>query len=298
MTETKKGRPKRGVSFYSYRDLLDYSLTLEDCFKDVYDMGATCFEILSSDIENYPHPSAKWVDNFFKLCEQYELEPGEMGHWCDTRLYRDRAVSDEEALQQLEQDFKLANLLGFKFLRTKITVTNFMCDPMPGWQSYIEKALPLAEKYDVKMCTEVHSPTTLSTPHIEEYLESIRRTGTEHFGFNLDFSIFRDKFPEESIDPLRAQNLVEIKALNNYSKPEEILHVMPYVYCCHAKFNYLNEDFEEVTIPYQEVLNTLIDNGYNGCLLSEYEGPGREDFNFLSDQLRRHHIMMNRILGY
>jgi len=298
MHEIQRGHPHRGVSFYSYRDLLDYSITLEDCFKDAYDMGAACFEILSSDLENYPNPSTAWIDRFFALCETYQLTPGEYGHWCDTRLYPDREVSDEEALLQLEQDFKLAHLLGFRFLRTKITVTNFMCDPKPGWQRYIEQALPLAEKYDVKMCTEVHSPTTLSTPHIEEYLEFIHRTGTDRFGFNLDFSIFRDKYPEESIDPLRAQNLAEIRTLNNHSKPEDIRLVMPYVYCCHAKFNYMNENFEETTIPYREVIETLINCGYNGYLISEYEGPGREDFNFLSDQLRRHHIMMNRILGY
>jgi len=56
--------------------------------------------------------------------------------------------------------------------------------------------------------------------------------------------------------------------------------------CCHTASDMETE------------LNIMVDNGWNGDLVSEYEGPGREDPEYLSDQLRRHHIMMKRILGY
>ena len=85
---------------------------------------------------------------------------------------------------------------------------------------------------------------------------------------------------------------------DNPTKPEDVLAVLPYAYACHAKFNYVDENFEEKTIPYEEVLNIMVSNGWSGFLLSEYEGPQRDDFYFLSDQLRRQHIMMSRILGY
>ena len=55
-------------------------------------------------------------------------------------------MTDDEVVEELKQDFRLAHLLGFTTLRTKITCVNELCDPEPGWQSYIEKALPYAEK--------------------------------------------------------------------------------------------------------------------------------------------------------
>lgn len=171
MSETKKGTPKRGVSVYSYSGLYGVSMSLEDCLMDIHDMGASCVEILSSHIENYPHPTAQWVDNWWRLMDKYNLEPGGYGHWCDTIMYKNRSFSTQEAVNNLVRDFKLANLLGFKCLRTKITIdfgeNSAYGDPEPGWQEYIKRALEYAEKYDVRMCSEIHRPTTLRTPHLE-----------------------------------------------------------------------------------------------------------------------------------
>lgn len=295
MSELKKRQIKRGVSLFSYSDLLGVCMTLEDCFKDVYDMGATCIEILASHVENYPNPSSGWVDNWFKLCEKYKLEPGEYGHWFDTRVYKDRYLDVDESLEYLVRDFKLANLLGFKVLRTKLTVINMNCDPVPGWEDYLKKALYYAEKYDVRMCSEVHRPTKLTTQHIYDYLEFIKKTGTKHFGFNVDFGTFQNRFPEIT---RKKHETPRMKMPTTYSEPSDILHVLPYTYCCHAKFNYMDENFEELTIPYGEVVRILVDNGWGGCLISEYEGPRKDEPDFVYDQLRRHHIMMKRILGY
>ena len=142
----KKGTPRRGICLYSYHNLLGKTMTLEDAFEEMYDTGATCFEFLTSYIPNYPNPSPEWVDKYWRLCEKYKMQPSELGHWAENHLHRGKGMSDEEVVEELKQDFRLANLLGFRALRTKITCTNEMCDPEPGWQTYIEKALPYAEK--------------------------------------------------------------------------------------------------------------------------------------------------------
>ena len=211
-------------------------------------------------------------------------------------------MTDDEVVEELKQDFRLANLLGFTSLRTKITCTNELCDPEPGWQNYIEKALPFAEKYNVRMQNEVHLPTTLHTPHIrDEYLDFIHRTGTQHFGFNIDFGTFQNK-PTKGME-WRNQSFDDV------SKPEEIVEFLPYSWTCHAKFNDMTEDFEETTIPYREIIGLMVDNGWNGNLISEYEGAPRfmcersaEEFgkamDEIPDQIRRHQIMLRNILGY
>ncbi len=299
----EKGHPQRGISVYSYEVLLGKTMTLEDAFLEMYDTGATCFELLTSYIENYPNPSAKWVDNYWRMCEKYNLQPAELGHWAENHLHRGPGATDEEMVAQLKQDFQLANLLGFTSLRTKITCLNEICDPEPGWQSYIEKALPYAEKYNVRMQNEVHSPTTLHTPHIrDEYLEFIHRTGTKHFGFNIDFGTFQTK-------PAEGMQLRNPDQFKDYSKPEEIVEFLPYSWTCHTKFTNMSEDFDETTIPYREIIKLMVDNGWSGNLVSEYEGPIRfsaersyQDFGFamteIPDQVRRHQIMMRNLLGY
>ncbi len=298
-----KGRPQRGISVYSYQNLLGRTMTLDDCFQEMYDTGATCFELLTSYIENYPNPSPQWVDHYWMLCDKYQLQPAELGHWAENHLHRGPGMSDDEVVEELKQDFRLANLLGFKTLRTKITCTNDICDPEPGWQSYIEKALPYAEKYDVRMQNEVHLPTTLHTPHIrDEYLDFIHRTGTSHFGFNIDFGTFQFQ---------AAKGMEHLAWLNfdDITKPEEIVDFLPYSWSCHTKFTYMDENCEETTIPYREVIKLMVDNGWSGYLLSEYEGAMRFNAeqstqNFaaamdgIPEQVRRHQIMMRDILGY
>ena len=298
----KKGHPKRGISVYSYHNLLGRTMTLEDCFEEMYDTGATCFELLTSYIDKYPNPSPAWVDKYWRLCEKYNLEPAELGHWAENHLRRGPGMSDEEVVEELKQDFRLANLLGFKALRTKITCTNDLCDPEPGWQNYIEKALPYAEKYDVVMQNEVHLPTTLHTPHIrDEYLDFIHRTGTSHFGFNIDFGTFQYR-PSKGLEFMGL-------TFEDITKPEEIVDFLPYSKACHTKFTYMNENFDEETIPYKEVIKLMVDNGWDGWLLSEYEGGLRfhaeesaEDFaaaiDGIPDQVRRHQILMSNLLGY
>ena len=93
------------------------------------------------------------------------------------------------------------------------------------------------------------------------------------------------------------------------SKPEEIVDFLPYSYVCHAKFTHVNENFEEESIPYPEVIKLMIDNGWSGDLLSEFEGAIRfqaeespekyaQAMTEIPEQVRRHQIMLHNILGY
>lgn len=298
MSETKKRLPKLGASVYSYAPVLGVSMTLEDCFMDMYDMGAECFELLTSYIDNYPNPSTEWIDHYFALCDKYKMVPAEMGHWAETHLRRGPRMTDEEILANLIRDFKLANLLGFKTLRTKITCINNYCDPESEWQHVIEMALPYAEKYDVMMLSECHAPTLLTRQHIYDYIEFADKHQTKHFGINVDFGTFQNAWPE---DIYSAERLAMMRSTIGYgldwSKPEDIIPILPYSKTCHAKFNYVDENFEERTIPYKEILKIMVDHGWDGYLVSEYEGPRRNESEYLGDQLRRHQIMMQRALN-
>ena len=285
---TKKG-PKRGVSLYSYSAEFGFEKTLEDCFEDVYDMGAHGIEILANiHIENYPCPTQEWVDKWFALLDKYQLEPVEYGHWVDSHVLQDRDLTTEESIEFLCRDLRLAHRLGFKILRTKMPVINELLEPVENWREIIKGALPLAERLGLTMCPEIHIPSNLKGKMVQEYVKFIDATGTKNFALNIDFSVFRTKFEEgEWRDPAFTPNV-----------PEDLIPLLPYVACCHAKCFHVDEDFQETHVPYGEILNILKDHGWDGYLLSEYEGADKYDPGYeVGQMLRRHHILMKNILG-
>lgn len=289
-----KGKPKRGVSAYSYNGEFGVSMDLEDIFEEMSDIGAKGIEILAnSHIPNYPNIDEAWLEKWDHLIEKYDVEPVEYGHWVDSRLFKGRELSTEESLKMLERDFKIANRLGFKILRTKLGVIDMTLTPVQNWREFIKEALPMAEAYDVRMCPEIHSPTILKSRMIDDYVEFINETGTKHFGLNIDFSIFQTG--DNSLVGFGPNDFVSPPC--EHSQVEELIPLLPYVICCHAKFLNMSADFHEVVIPYEKIISTLIDNNWNGYLLSEYEGPNAKVPGYTSDQIRRHHVMMKKLLG-
>lgn len=289
MYQYNRQGPKRGVALYSYSAEFGFSKNLEECFEDVHDMGAHGIEILANThIENYPYPSDEWVEKWHRLCEKYELVPVEYGNWIDSYVLGDRELTTEESVAMLERDIRLAHRLGFTVMRTKMPVIDNELNPVANWREIIKGALPLAEQLGIKMCPEIHNPSNLNGPMVQEYVKFIQETGTKNFGLNIDFSVFRTEFAEgEWRDPAFTPN-----------KPQDMIPLLPYVYCCHAKFFDINDSFEETTMPYPEIIRVLQENGWDGYLLSEYEGADKYDPGYeVGQTLRKHHILMKNLIG-
>lgn len=289
MFEYNREGPKRGVALYSYSAEFGLTKSLEECFEDVHDMGAHGIEILANThIENYPYPTNEWVDKWFRLLDKYELIPVEYGHWIDSHVIRGRELTTEESIEMLCRDLRLAHRLGFTVLRTKMPVINGALEPVTNWREIIKGALPLAKKLGLVMLPEIHTPSNLKGKMVQDYVEFIKETGTRNFGLNIDFSVFRSVFKEgEWKDPAFEPN-----------KPEDIIPLLPYIYCCHAKFINMSDDFEETTIPYPEIVKILKEHHWNGYLLSEYEGADKYDDGYeVGQTLRKQHIMLKRLIG-
>ena len=284
----RKG-PKRGVALYSYSAEFGLEKTLEDCFEDVHDMGAHGIEILANThIENYPYPTEEWVEQWFRLCDKYEVVPVEYGNWIDSHVLGERDLTTEESYEMLARDIRLAHRLGFSVMRTKMPVISDTLEPVKNWREIIKMALPLAEKLGIKMCPEIHTPTNLKSEMVNDFIAFIEETGTKNFGLNIDFSVFRTEFAEhEYRDPNYVPN-----------NPEDLIPLLPYVYCCHAKFIHMNDAFEETTIPYKEIIEVLKNQNWDGYLLSEYEGADKYDAGYeVGQTLRKQHIMLKNYIG-
>jgi sugar phosphate isomerase/epimerase len=306
VTRAAPGGPRFGVSLYSYGGDFLVTMSLEDCLADVADMGATGVEILAdTHVAGYPTPSTAWVDGWHALLERYTLEPTCYSSWLDTRLHRDRGLRVDEAVAILERDLELAHRLGFTLLRPKLGVVSLDLVPDPIWRETMERVLPKAVAYDVRIAPEIHAPTPLRSKIVEDYLDLVRDTATRHFGLLIDTGIFQTAersgthsdsvfvfgSPEPELRERVAREMSKPMAVD----PADLVELMPYVLHVHAKFWDMNDDLTDPQVPYDVIVKTLVDNGYHGSLSSEYEGP--RDLYRASDMLRRQQAMLRRLVS-
>lgn len=322
---------KRGVSLYSYQEeFFLRKMTLEDCVAAVAATGATGIELLPEQmIKGFPNITDEFVNEWFRMMDKYGVEPIAYDAFLDTKLYANRILTTQESLDMMIRDLKIANRLGFKILRTLVST------PL----EVVDKALPYAEKYNVKIALEVHSPFTFGTPWFEERMDYIRKTKTKWFGIMPDFGIFVKCMPKviqnwhirqgahpeiiayiaenykNGVDKQKTIEEVEqMKEANVYDKqfavtsshfvftdPNILKEYIPYIMHVHGKFYEVEENMEEPSIPYKDILQVLIENGFEGYIDSEYEGNRHiQDFMEVDsvEQVRRHQKMMENILGH
>jgi len=334
-----------GATVYSYGyDLRARTMTLEDCIADIADMGGDGVEILGeSHVPDYPNPSERWVEQWFGWMDKYKTKPTAYDLFVDTMFYRNRLLTPDETVERMVLDFKLANRLGFKILRQQVPPYKADNPADEIYAPYVkstpqmqvfEKALPFAEKYDVRMAVELHSPTQLRSAWIDSCLEFIARTKTRHFGFMPDMSIFVTRPPRARLARLMQQGarenildyitqayqnnvgpektVAEVKKMGgndvelrwasiagiyhfSNNDPKDLARLVPYTYHVHAKFYEMTDDLREYSIPYEKVIPVLVQGGFNGYLSSEYEGE-RDRFQ-TSAQIRMQHAMFRRLLG-
>jgi sugar phosphate isomerase/epimerase len=297
LTSSEDGGPFRyGVSLYSFMSDFGTVMDLETALAAVADVGATGVEILGEGhIERYPEPTTQWIDRWFGLLEKYSLEPTNYGSWIDTRLHSSgahaRDLTAAEGAAILQRDLRLAQQLGFRFVRPKIGVVSSDLIPHPIWTESVERSLDLAAELDVVICPEIHAPTPIKHEVVDDYIGLIERTGTKHFGLLLDTGIFQDRpIPLKPGElPGRRPAFMDGIAVD----PADIADIAKYVVFIQAKFHDIDENLEDQQIPWEPVLRALKDAGYTGYLSSEYEGeriPWRS-----IEQVRRQHSLIRSI---
>ncbi len=320
---------KRGVSLYSYQE--EYflrKLTLEQCIAEAAAIGAFGIETLAEQMmPGFPRLSDAFYEQWHQWMARYNARPVCHDMFLDTKRYKGRLLSEQECIDSIVRDLKHAARLGCKVMRMLVFVS----------PELLEKCLPYAEQYDVKMGIEVHAPWHFDHPWIMRHVEMIQRTGTRHAGFVPDMGIFTRRLPRVLRDrALRngatpkildyvsqayengvlseyivaeTRNMggnavdmgyAEASRHNVYSQPKRLLEFMPSIFHIHAKFYEMLEDGTEYSIPYDKIVPVLIQGGFDGYLSSEYEGNRHIQDAFPVDsieQVRRQHAMFRRLLG-
>jgi sugar phosphate isomerase/epimerase len=272
-------------------------MTLEDVLADVADLGATGLEILGEgNIPNYPEPPSAWIDAWHGLLEKYGLAATNFGSWVDTTRWPDRDLTVEEGAEQLQLDLRLAHRLGFTSVRPKFGVTTWELDPHPIWEGVVERSLDLAAELDVVIIPEIHAPTPIKHPVTQGYIDFIEKTGTEHFKLLIDTGIFQTAPVLENAEGLGTDDEDEIPPpLRALAVPmADLAEVLPHTHFIQAKFFEIDDDLNDLHVPWADIVATLQENGWTGWLSSEYEGR-REPYRG-SDQVRRQHALLRSLV--
>jgi sugar phosphate isomerase/epimerase len=321
---------KRGVSLYSFQEELFLGrMSVEDCVAFAASIGANGIEILpEQNIPSFPEVSDSEVGALRDMVARHGCEFTCYDMFLDTKLRRDRLMSDEEQIASIRRDLKLCNRLGIRNMRVLIFVR----------PDILEKCVPYAEELDVHMGVEVHAPWHMDHAWILRTIEVADRLGTKHLGLLPDMGIFmkhyppafRARFEREGARPEVAQFIVDqheqkimceytiyevaVKMKGNpaeirmaetlrhapYSNPKRVRDYIPYFHHIQAKFYEMTPDGHDPSLAYDEVIPELIAGGWNGYLSSEYEGNRWvQDVEEVDsrEQVRRQHMMFQRLLS-
>lgn len=323
---------KQGVSLYSYQE--EYflrKLSLEDCIRSAAEAGATGIESIAEQMMPGFGTSAGLSEEFYARwhdwMQQYGVTATAHDAMLDTKKYKGRLLTDDECMVEFERDLRHAAKLGCKVVRV-------LCMVSP---EIMIKAVPIAEKYDVKMGIEVHAPYYFDHPWIMRHLEAAQKLGTKHYGLVPDMGIYtkrlprvvRNRFERMGANPkildfvceqyeagvLAEYTIFEAKRMGGgpldvafaeqcrhsvYTNPKRMAEYVDYIFHIHAKFYEMLDDGSEYSIPYELVIPELKRGGYQGYLSSEYEGNRHIQDAFDVDsveQVRRQHAMFRRLLA-
>lgn len=322
---------KRSVSFYSYQQAYyTGQKSLEQLIAATAEVvGSPGIELIAEQmpVGSFPNPSDAAVAQWKDWMTKYRLTPTCMDSFIDTMLYKDRILTRKEQVEQMERDLKLAARLGFPVIRV-------LC---PIRKEIVEASLSIAEHYGVKMGLEVHAPMTLRSRWVVEYMDMVAKSGSRYAGLIPDFGIFAMRPPRRTLqgalkagaNPKILDRIVElceahagVQALlaevrragggevetrvaqsfarNVFSEPDWLRDYAPHILHCHGKFYDMDEACVETGIDYANPIRVLKEIGFDGWISSEFEGQrlytGDEEVDEI-DQVRRHHVMMKKLIG-
>jgi sugar phosphate isomerase/epimerase len=319
---------KRGVSLYSFQE--EYFLrkmTLEDCIRTAASFGAYGIEIIGEQmVPGFPKLTEEFLEQWFDWMDKYKTVPVCHDMFLDFKKFKGQILSQEEQLQSIIRDLKFANKLGCKVIRVIVSTT----------PELMEKAVPYAEKYDVKMGIEVHSPWHIDNAWMKRHYEVMEKTGSPYLGFIPDMGTYTKRLPKVMIENLIRKGasekiakyvteayengvlseyivgevsamsknpldniLAESSRFYSYTNPRQLLPYMNRIFHIHGKFYEMLEDETEYSIPYEEVFAILKEGGFNGYICSEYEGNRHIQDAFEVDsveQVRRQQNLFKKLL--
>lgn len=251
-----------------------------------------------------------------------------LGADVDLGRYPERLLTQDEQLESLRVQLRVAHELGAPILRVQLG----------PWVGLLERVLPLADRLGVRIGVEVHAPETPASESVAGLIRLCERLATRSLGIIPDMSSSMHALPAAFLGQLRGSGMSEslLKLLDELwrtpghlamsatgwtrraeqlgATPSEVhaglaafrmfahapvaewRDVLPHAIHIHAKFfDVVNG--AEPAVDYRGLLSLLTSENYSGSISSEWEGSPSLGLAEVADQLSRHRTLVERGLG-
>lgn len=201
-TATYAKDPRVGVTLYSFTRLFHArEMSMEDLLREVARRGlGPKVEIVGfQSIRNFPVVDDAYVSWFRNLFDELQLEPAAIGGNADGGIRRDRRLTNDEMVDYMAAQIKVAARLGFPVMRVQYSLKP---DDM-------ERLLPICEQENIRIGVEVHAHHTLHHPEIQAYLEKFAALDTPYLGFVPDWGAAMEHLPASLFERCRRDGVPE-----------------------------------------------------------------------------------------
>lgn len=324
----KIGTIEQAVSLYGFEerlvDLPEYGV--EDMFAELNQLGIRKFELIGSMVfEQYPRPKASEIRAVLDAAKKYDVEVFSYGGYTDVGKITGRDATDAEIILDVTADLMTARDLGATYLRAGAIPVHLL-----------EQSAAMAERYGVKIGIEVHAPSKPSDASVQALLAMMDKLDSPYLGLVPDFGCFIERPAEPALARHRAngakEELLDYVIEHRHDGLDEagmqatiasmgggeaekiavseffgflsfgpadvegfktLLHRTQYF---HSKFYHVTEDLQDPQIPVDRLLAAIVESGFEGVLLSEYEGHAFH-MDDAHEQLERHLRLEQGILN-
>lgn len=322
---------KRAVSLYSFQD--EYCrkrMTMEDIFTELESLGVEGLELISDQmIKGTPFPKEAELQKWDNVVANHQVKLVCNDVFINTTLYNNRTLTTRESADLLIAELKLAKRLGFPLIRlvsmTPVEVVKLALDTA--------KELDVIMALEIHAAMSFDNPSTKAfCDYMKEqdtkYLGLVVDTGIfcrKHprvsknyflsLGLNPEVAAYIDGIFEKGTDPKQFFNGAmpeDLKALfrseadflyslfsDGYENCEYSIldEYMPYIRHIHGKCFEFQEDGEEYSIAFGELIEYLHAKGYDGYIATEYEGNRFVEVGGIADGLsnvRKHQALLKK----
>jgi sugar phosphate isomerase/epimerase len=268
-----------GVTLYSFTtEYYSYTWSFDECMRKAAELGPGMgVEIVGPEHHrDFPDVPREFETTFKNACQRYNLVPTSYGAYADPFFWHDRDLTDDDLVEYTIPQLKGAARLGFPVVRAQYFI-----------YKVIERLLPYAEKYKLKIGYEVHTPIMFETPTGQELIQHVKKISSPHLGLIPDCSIF------EKVAPGTVGPEGEVPPP---SDPATMKDLAPYIIHVHGKFHQMIKG-EIPAIPYDGVVKALVEGGFKGWMSTEFEGGDLGEYANSLEVVKAHHVLVKRLIA-
>lgn len=180
---------KLGTSLFSYAyEWNSDNYSFEDIIRKTRELNlGTGLEVIGfQSFRGFPNITKNQISEIKNLFDKYEFEAVSLGANIDVALKRHKPMGIDETVAYIKPQITAAQQLGFPILRVQMTAP----------AEVYKKLVPFAEKANVIMGVELHTPYSVDHPGTHAMREMFEEVQSESLGFIPDMGTCMRAIPD------------------------------------------------------------------------------------------------------